>query len=210
MSAADKNRMAEIERRNKRVLTGVFAVVFAMVALSFASVPLYDLFCRVTGYAGTPSRADTSSAHAAIDRPVTVRFTTQTARGMPWSFRAEVDKIDLNAGEDGFVNFRAYNPSSRPITGTAIFNVTPAKAGKYFKKVQCFCFDRQTLTPGQSVNMPVQFFVDPAIADDRFLDDVKTITLSYTFFHADSDDLEDAIDATYEAPGSKSATGQDT
>lgn len=209
MSATGNDRMADIERRNKRVLTGVFVVVFAMLGLSFASVPLYNLFCAVTGYAGTTSRAEANTAQV-LDREMTVRFETQTAPGMPWSFRAEVDKITLNVGADGFVNFRAYNPSSNPVTGTAIFNVTPAKAGKYFKKVQCFCFDRQTLTPGQSVNMPVQFFVDPGIADDRFLDDVTTITLSYTFFHSDSQELENAIDANYDTPGSKPADGQDT
>jgi len=213
MSTQDKNhadRMAEIERRNKRVISGVFAVVFAMVALSYAAVPLYSLFCSVTGYAGTTARVDANTAHAVLDRPVTIRFETQTAPGMPWSFRSEIAQMTLNVGEDGFMNFRAHNPSSRPVTGTAIFNVTPAKAGKYFKKVQCFCFDRQTLTSGQSVNMPVQFYVDPAIAADRFLDDVKTITLSYTFFHADSQELEDAIDATYPTPGSKTATGPKT
>ena len=188
-----EQRMREIEARNKKTVFGVFGVVVGMVALAYVSVPLYDLFCRVTGFGGTTSFAERTTGEI-IDRDITIRFRADTARNMPWHFAAEVPKVDLKVGEEGFVNFTAYNPSQNPVAGTAIYNVTPLKAGKYFKKIQCFCFDKQILTPQQKVNMPVLFFVDPKINEDPNLRDVKTITLSYTFFETESKALDQAID----------------
>ena len=187
------DRMKDIEARNKKTVATVFGVVFAMVALAYISVPLYNLFCKVTGFNGTTSIASTGPERV-LDRQVSVRLLADTARNMPWSFAPEADKFDLKIGEEGFVNFVAYNPTAKPIAGTAIYNVTPLKAGKYFKKIQCFCFDEQVLTPGQKMNMPVVFFADPKIDDDPNLKDVKTITLSYTFFRKDSSELESAIE----------------
>ena len=199
-SAMDHDRMQQIHRRNRRVLGVLAAVVVSMVVMAYASVPLYNLFCRVTGYGGTVERVAENTSRSVIGREMTVRFDSNTAPNMPWLFKPEAKEVSLKVGEDGFTNFIAKNPTQQPVTGTALFNVTPIKAAPYFKKVQCFCFDKQTLNPGQAVNMPVQFYVDPAITDDPNLDDVKTITLSYTFFRAESRDLEVAMDTFYNEP----------
>ncbi|MBM3571772.1 MAG: cytochrome c oxidase assembly protein [Alphaproteobacteria bacterium] len=169
--------------RNGRMALILSGVVAGMVGLSFASVPLYRLFCQVTGYGGTTQRAE-RDAREVLERLVTVRFNAETARDMPWTFRPAQRQVEVKVGETNLALYRAENKSSQTITGTATFNVTPAKAGLYFSKIQCFCFDEQTLKPGEGVDMPVSFYVDPAIKNDRNLDDVKTITLSYTFFRA--------------------------
>lgn len=176
----------EVERRNKRVLLLASGLAAAMIGVSFAAVPLYDLFCRATGYGGTP-RVATEGSGAVIDRAMTVRFNADVAPGLPWSFRPEQRQVSIRVGEDGLAFFRAENRADRPVTGRAVFNVTPLKAGPYFAKVACFCFDLQTLQPGQAVDMPVSFFIDPAIVEDDDLDEVRTITLSYTFFRATED-----------------------
>lgn len=162
-----------------------------MVGLAYAAVPLYDLFCRVTGYGGTTQTAEVAPEQA-LDRRITVRFDAGVARDMPWAFQPVERQMTLRVGETALAFYRAVNDGPTPITGTATFNVTPLKAGQYFSKIECFCFTEQTLAPGQSVDMPVQFFVDPAIAEDRNLDDVKTITLSYTFFRQSDDAADDA------------------
>lgn len=169
--------------RNGRTALVLSGVVAGMVGLSFASVPLYKLFCQVTGYGGTTQRAE-HGADRVIERVVTVRFNADTARDMPWIFRPLQRQIDVKVGENHLAYYRAENKSSQTITGTATFNVTPAKAGLYFSKIDCFCFTEQVLKPGESAELPVSFFVDPAISGDRNLDEVKTITLSYTFFRA--------------------------
>lgn len=166
-----------------------------MVGLSFAAVPLYDLFCRVTGYGGT-TQVGTDAPGVVSDRRVTVRFNADTARGMPWRFRPSQREIVLRVGETGLAFYRAENPTGTSITGTSTFNVTPQKAGAYFVKIECFCFTEQVLAAGQSVEMPVEFFVDPAMLDDPNMSDVTTITLSYTFFRTRSDDAAgDAVAA---------------
>lgn len=191
---------ADLAQKNARMLSTVLLVVCAMVGLSFASVPLYSVFCRVTGWGGTTQVSVTlPSTDEIIDRDITVRFDGNTARDLPWNFRPEKISIKVKLGERGFANFIAVNRTQIPTAGTATFNVTPLKAGKYFHKIQCFCFDEQILQPNQKVNMPVLFYVDPKLHDDRNMDDVTTITLSYSFFKADSDGLEQALDAFYEA-----------
>ena len=163
-----------------------------MIGVSFAAVPLYDLFCKVTGFAGTPQTASLNTAEI-IDRKMRIRFDANTHRDLPWQFGPEIRQTTVNIGQDGLINFKAKNTSDIPVTGTALFNVTPLKAGKYFIKTQCFCFEEQQLNPGQSINMPVVFYVDPAITKDRSMDDVKVITLSYSFFKSDSQELENAV-----------------
>ncbi len=173
-------------RRNARtgiVLTGIVA---GMVGLSFASVPLSRLFCQVTGYGGTTQIA-AAAPGAVTERVIKVRFNADTAPGLPWSFKPVQREIALKVGESGLAYYRARNLAAEAVTGTSTFNVTPLKAGRYFSKVQCFCFDEQRLEAGQELDMAVSFFVDPEILSDRNLDEVKTITLSYTFFRAPGD-----------------------
>lgn len=172
------NRLA---RREKQIVMACAIVVGGMVGMAYAAVPLYDLFCRVTGYGGT-TQATSEFSDVILDRVVTVRFDANTNRDLDWAFKPQQTATDINVGADGLAFYTAENRSSRPIVGTATYNVTPQKAGVYFAKVECFCFTEQLLMPGESIDMPVTFFVDPAIADDPNMDDVSTITLSYTFY----------------------------
>lgn len=164
-----------------KIALACVVIVAGMVGLSFAAVPLYQIFCQVTGYGGTTNRAEAASA-AVIEREMTVRFDGNVSNKMPWDFRPASDPVTLKVGETGLAFYEAHNNSDKAIVGTATFNVTPQQAGYYFNKIDCFCFTEQRLEPGQRVDMPVTFFIDPAIEDDPQLDSVKTITLSYTFF----------------------------
>ncbi len=170
-------------RRDAATVLALLLVIAAMGGLVAASVPLYQLFCRVTGYGGTTQVQ--AAAPGAVTRTVTVRFDASTAKGLDWRFRPAQREVTLRLGEDALAFYTATNASDHPITGTATFNVTPAKAGQYFNKIECFCFTEQRLEPGQTVEMPVTFFVDPALAEDENTAEVTTITLSYTFFEAD-------------------------
>ncbi len=183
--------MSDTAQKSKRLAIGLACVAVGMVGLSFASVPLYDLFCRVTGYGGTTQRAEVASSEI-LDRQITIDFDANTGRNMPWKFKAVKRKIKLNIGETGIAYYEAYNPSDRTITGTASFNVSPLKVGQYFTKIDCFCFTEQTLKPGERVDMPVTFYVDPEIARDVNTKEVETITLSYTFFVTD-DEAEEKV-----------------
>ena len=168
--------------RNAVVALGLAGIVGGMVGLAYAAVPLYQIFCEVTGYGGTTQRAEAPADHT-VDREVVVRFDANVS-GLPWMFRPEVPQIHLKLGETATVNFIAENTGSRATTGTATFNVQPSVAGVYFNKIECFCFAEQALQPGERVTMPVQFFVAPEYADERDLRNTRTITLSYTFFPA--------------------------
>jgi cytochrome c oxidase assembly protein subunit 11 len=181
-------------RRNARTGVVLTGIVVGMVGLSFASVPLYRLFCQVTGYGGTTQIAEFAPG-AVAERVIKVRFNADTAPGLPWYFKPVQREIALRIGEPGLATYRARNLSDKAVTGTSTFNVTPLKAGQYFNKVQCFCFDEQRLEAGQEVDMTVSFFIDPEIAADRNLDEVKTITLSYTFFRAPGDGNAEAEQA---------------
>lgn len=152
-----------------------------MVGMSFAAVPLYRIFCQVTGYAGTTQRAEAES-HTTVDRKITVRFDGNVSRDMPWRFQPEQREITLKLGENALAFYKATNPTKYAITGTATFNVTPEIMGSYFSKIQCFCFTEQKLEGGQSVDMPVTFYVDPEMLKDPDARDITEITLSYTFF----------------------------
>ena len=168
----------------QKTVASTVGVVVLFGALAWAAVPLYDLFCRVTGYGGTP-QVRVAAADRVIDREVTVRFDASRNGGLPWEFQPIDRAITVNVGESALAYFRATNNSDRPITGVATYNVTPYKAAPYFVKLECFCFTEQTLQPGESIDMPVLFFVDPEIETDRRADDITTITLSYTFFEAE-------------------------
>jgi cytochrome c oxidase assembly protein subunit 11 len=171
-------------RRTRTTVLGLVTVLAVMGGLVAASVPLYRLFCAATGYGGTTQRASAAPLQAVAGRLVTVRFNTQTAPDLPWEFRPEITEVRVHPGEEKVVAFRAVNRSAEPVTGKAVFNVTPNKAGLYFDKLQCFCFSDQFLAPGQSAEMSVSFFVDPDIVKDPNTSDVDTITLSYTMFRA--------------------------
>lgn len=171
-------------RNNNKTLVKLVGVVCVMVSLSFASVPLYDWFCRVTGYGGTTSVADGGS-DTVLDREITVRFASATERGMPWEFKPVATTMKIKIGETGLAFYEASNPTDRTVAGSASFNVTPFSAGGYFSKIDCFCFEEQVLAPGESVQMPVTFFVDPEIVEDDEAKLVHTITLSYTFHEID-------------------------
>lgn len=172
---------ADLQRRNRRIMIIVLGVVIGMVGMAYASVPLYNLFCRVTGYGGTPGIAQAPTKVIA-DREITVRFDASVNNKLAWHFAPEQEPMTIKVGETALAFYRAENTSNIVTTGTATFNVTPLKVAKYFEKIDCFCFTEQKLEPGEVADMAVSFFVDPAIMDDRLLDDVNTITLSYTFF----------------------------
>ena len=159
----------------------LLSVVAGMIGLSFASVPLYSLFCRATGWGGTTQRA-TAAPNEVADAFVTIRFDAETAPDLGWEFRPLTHQIRVRPGEPHEVFYRATNRGSEPVTGTATYNVTPTKSGIYFDKLQCFCFNEQRLGPGESRDMGVVFFVDPDLLKDAGTRDVRTITLSYTMF----------------------------
>jgi cytochrome c oxidase assembly protein subunit 11 len=174
---------ATLRRRNGATVLLLAMVVVGMAGLSFASVPLYWLFCQATGYGGTTQRAQEAPKKAS-DAVITVRFDAETAPDLAWEFRPVVPEIQVHPGEEREVLFRAVNRGSEPVTGTATYNVTPTKAGIYFDKLQCFCFTEQLLTPGESRDMGVVFFVDPDVLSDPGTSELRTITLSYTMFRA--------------------------
>ncbi len=182
---------ATLERKNLRVMIVAFMAALGMLGLGFAAVPLYRLFCQVTGFGGTAQRATESDAalaerlaRSAGATTLSMRFDASTARGVPWSFRPEQATDTIQIGQRDMAFYTAKNDSNVPTTGTATFNVEPAQAGPYFNKVQCFCFTEQTLQPGQEIRMPVLYYVDPKALDDPNMQGVEQITLSYTFHKA--------------------------
>ena len=177
--------MSDIARRNGRTAALAGLLVLAMVGLAFASVPLYRLFCQITGIDGTTQRAAAAPGPVA-GKEVSVRFDANVASSLPWKFAPERRNEVVTIGEREMAFYTARNLSARAVTGTATFNVTPVQAGKYFSKIQCFCFNEQRLEPGQEVRMPVVFFVDPKILEDPDARRISEITLSYTFYPVDS------------------------
>lgn len=165
-------------RKTAKILVGIF---FAMLGLSFASVPLYRMFCQETGFGGTPSifKAPSLKQH---ERQIRVHFSATIARGFPWDFKAAQPHIDVTLGENALAFYKAHNKSDHTITGMAVYNVSPERAAPYFNKVACFCFESQELKSGQSMDMPVLFYLDPQMNEDPLLNDVKEVILSYTFF----------------------------
>jgi cytochrome c oxidase assembly protein subunit 11 len=173
--------------------TGLIAagLALAMLALAYASVPLYRLFCQMTGFGGTTQRVDVATLPVKADplgRVVKVRFDGNLAPGMSWQFAPEANSVSVGIGERKLAFFKATNMTAAATTGRATFNVSPAIAGKYFVKIDCFCFTEQTLKPGETVDMPVSYYIDPAILKDKEAARIDEITLSYTFFPVDADD----------------------
>lgn len=168
------------ERNPKKTAAVLALVAGLMLSLSFAAVPFYDWFCRVTGYGGTTGVAD-AAPDQILDQTIKVRFDASRAAGMPWEFTAQQVEMTLRIGENGLAFYEAYNPTDKPVAGTASYNVMPDNAGAYFIKIQCFCFTEQILQPGERVVMPVSFFVDPSIMENEEARAIKEITLSYTF-----------------------------
>jgi cytochrome c oxidase assembly protein subunit 11 len=167
--------------RIRRTAIQCSAVVFGMTALAFASVPLYDLFCRVTGFGGTPMVREANTSRIS-DRVMQVRFDANVAPALGWTFTAETPVVSARIGETKTVNYKVTNTTSRATTGIATFNVAPATSGAYFVKIQCFCFTEHTLQPGESMEAPVVFYVDPDIEKNSDLAKLSSITLSYTYF----------------------------
>lgn len=173
--------------KNARLAWTLAATVGGMLALAYAASPLYDMFCRATGFGGTPQVAQESAqgeGRPVLSRTVNVRFDSNVDANLPWRFAPLEREVKVRLGEEKLVFYRVTNVSQRPIVGTSTYNVTPETSGPWFNKLQCFCFTEQLLLPGQSVDMPVVFFVDPEMDKDRRYDNVRTITLSYTFFEA--------------------------
>ena len=167
-------------------------VVVLMGGLAYASVPFYDWFCRVTGFGGTPTTSDVASDEI-LDQTITVQFDGSLTRDMPWEFKPVVRSMDIRIGETGLAFYEAHNPTDRVVKGSATFNVFPYQAGQFFTKIDCFCFEEQTLQPGETVQMPVTFYVDPEIVADREGQYIHTITLSYTFFEIEPDEAQAAL-----------------
>jgi cytochrome c oxidase assembly protein subunit 11 len=190
--SSHSERLTALKRQKAATAAVLAGIVFGMIGLSFAAVPLYRIFCSVTGYAGTTQRAAASPKGDVAAAVVTVRFDATTSPDLDWDFQPEQTAVEVHPGETKVATYRAVNHSSLPLTGTATYNVTPYKAGVYFNKVQCFCFTKQHLKPGESADLSVAFFVDPDILSDPATSDVKTITLSYSMFRAKDDETQGA------------------
>ena len=175
--------MVSKKAKNKTVIQTVSVVIF-MGAMAWASVPFYDWFCRVTGFGGITQVAE-SGSDTVLSETMKVRFDASLERNMPWEFKPVQREMEIQIGATGLAFYEAYNPTDRPVAGTASYNVTPYEAGGFFSKIDCFCFEEQILMPGERVQMPVTFFVDPEIVDDRDAKYTKVITLSYTFYEKD-------------------------
>ena len=182
MSVPATQHMPEQGAGNRRILVILAVVVAVMVGLAYASVPLYQLFCQVTGYGGTTQISGDAAVEILPDHPVRVRFDANTNPALNWRFEAVDAPVTLNPGEEVVINYRATNLGDTASAGTSTYNVTPVKAGPHFMKIDCFCFIEQTLQPGESVLMPVRFYIDPDIASEPGTADIDEIILSYTFF----------------------------
>ena len=174
------------KRRDGAVALALVGLVAGMTGLAFASVPLYRMFCQATGYGGVPQRAE-RGANEILDRTIRIRFDANVDHALPWTFAPVQRVIDVKIGETTLAFFKASNTSNAQVSGTAVFNVVPELAGRYFTKIECFCFKQQTLAAGASVEMPVTFFVDPKIVDDEDTKNISEITLSYTFYRTGED-----------------------
>lgn len=200
MATAPTNFDAETTRRNTRTGMMAAAGALAMLGLGYAAVPLYQMFCQVTGFGGTTmtaTEADAARAEAiATGQKISVRFDASTSAGMPWAFKPAKATQTITIGQRDIATYVARNDGSQAITGMATYNVTPEQAGKYFHKIQCFCFTEQTLLPGQEITMPVLYYVDPAMLDDPNMAGVEQITLSYTFHRQREPQRVAALDST--------------
>lgn len=194
--AMDSTRQKSQQRASRMTASALVVLVSGMVGLAYAAEPLYKLFCQVTGYGGTPRIADKNSGVVTSDL-VTVRFDANVNRDLPWRFRPSSSQTTVKFGEEALAFYEATNVSDKPIVGTATFNVSPDRAATFFNKIQCFCFTEQVLAPGETVRMPVTFFIDPEMLNDTYARDLKTVTLSYTFFMNQDQSKAQVNQATY-------------
>ena len=178
--------------KNQKTALGALVVVCSMATLSFASVPLYDWFCRVTGFGGTPLTSEIAAADI-LEQTIKIRFDASLERSMPWDFKPVLKEMEIRIGETGLAFYEAYNPTRRPVAGSASYNVHPYQAGGYFTKIDCFCFEEQILQPGERVQMPVTFYVDPGIVNDTDGQYIHTITLSYTFYEIEAEEAQASL-----------------
>lgn len=208
MASSDLKRR-DLGRRNRNLMMWLVGLVAGMTGLAFASVPLYNLFCRVTGFGGTPMRAEEASLVIGT-RDLVVTFNGDLAAGMPWRFYPSQNKMEVRAGVTYTATYIAENPTNQVITGSSTFNVSPDIFGQYFVKVQCFCFDRQVLQPGERVEMPVVFYLDPKLEQDPYLTRWRDVTLSYTFFQVENDPAAQSLGAVAPdlVPDSATEAGQ--
>ncbi len=188
MTTSHQPQSPDSKRANLRVVVACVGVVIGMAGMSYAAVPLYKIFCQVTGYGGTTQRAEAADGVEVLSRQITVRFDGNIANSLNWEFKPVERQVTINLGEQTQISYTAKNLSNKPVTATATFNVTPQYAGVYFNKIECFCFTQTTLQPGEELDMPVVFYVDPELDDENILKNLKTITLSYTMFPEEADE----------------------
>lgn len=200
---------ATLKQRNRNTLMMLAGIVMGMIGLAYASVPLYELFCKVTGFGGTPQRATENNSLIGT-RDMTVTFNADLGQNMPWHFRPAVPKMKIRTGVTYKALFVAENPTDHPITGSATFNVSPDVFGQYFVKVQCFCFDKQVLKPGERVTMPVVFFLDPKLEADPYLSKLHDVTLAYTFFQVPNDPKAELEKSNLKSGVLPAGAGQDS
>lgn len=193
--------MDDIAKKNRRTGMIVLGLVVGMLALTASSVELYKLYCRITGFGGQAEQAEENSG-IILDRQMKIRFNTDVNDNLPWAFKSDQEPLTLKLGQEAAISFSATNSGTTGFAGTAIYNVDPPAAGKYFHKTQCFCFDYQLIAPKETAHFPVIFYVDPALDKDPQLKDLKSITLSYSFFKADSPELEKALEDFYNSGNS--------
>lgn len=190
------NRLKEQQRGIRLTVAGTVLFVSAMVGLVAVAEPLYKLFCQVTGYNGTPRIAEGQTSSGTVAETMTVRFDANVNRDIAWKFKPSINQVDVRIGEETLAFYEAKNTSAETLVGTATFNVMPERIAPYFNKVQCFCFTEQVLKPGETVQMPVTFFIDPDMLKDQYARDIKTVTLSYTFFLNQDQSKAKAVAAT--------------
>lgn len=193
--------MNDLQKKNRRAGLFVLGIVLGMLVLTGFSVKLYRLYCEITGFGGQAQQSPGPSAKI-LDREMTVRFNTDVGSSLPWVFQPEQPPVTLKVGQEAVISFLATNQGQNPVAGTALYNIDPPVAGKYFHKTQCFCFDYQLIAPNQSAHFPVVFYIDPDIDTDPELKGVKTITLSYSFFKAESEELDKALEDFYNGQNS--------
>lgn len=188
-AAAGRRVHDETNRRNKAIAIYMLAIVVGGVGISYSAVPLYKMFCQATGFGGTTRQVTMDTARKMVPvqgaKPIKVRFAASTSDTLPWKFRPQQKEVIVVPGETALAFYTAYNPTDEPITGVATYNITPLKAGLYFNKIQCFCFDQQRLRPREEVDMPVFFYIDPNFVNDPQMHGIDNIVLSYTFFRSD-------------------------
>tara|TARA_B100000579_G_C22743898_1_gene810481 strand:+ start:314 stop:919 length:606 start_codon:yes stop_codon:yes gene_type:complete len=192
-----------LQKQNRLILSTLFFIFIIMLSLSYASVPLYDLFCKVTGFGGTTQVAEKSPESNIFDNSINIRFDSNVSKDLDWSFSPEIKVLSLAIGKESKILYHAKNLGDIPVVGTATFNVTPAKAGKYFMKIDCFCFEEQLLMPGDSIKMPVTFFIDPDILLDENANEINEITLSYTFMRSMDQKKANQVKESYANKGNK-------